>query len=229
MGKTGLFRKVSAAKRGGESAETVLVNIGQAIPSVIVILIFIGILVGYHILTEKAAYAAGPQDSFYQLVTKLEALDKGSLPDGIGHAFYIGENYDLFGFNDDPDEVVYDGGKVGKPKRVGVADSSPEKCGSAEACVCICNKKDCSESVSCNTRLKNDRVTKVTFTNIKYFVVKADADPNNRLNKGAKLNPNDVPGGGNYLAIFGDSWKQGRVIYLKRQGDKVEITFPDVS
>lgn len=229
MKKAGFFGKLWAAKEGGESVETVLVNIGQAIPTVIVILVFIGILVGYHLLAEKTAYAAGPQDSFYQLVTKLEALDKGGLPDGVGHAFYLGENYNLFGFNSDTDKVVYDGGKVEKPRRVGVADSSPEKCGSTEACVCICNKKECSESVGCNAKLQKDRVTKVIFTQIKYFVVKADADPGNRLNKGAKLDTNDVPGGGNYLALFGDSWRQGRVIYLKRQGNKAEITFPDVS
>lgn len=229
MGKTNLFGKLLAAKKGGEAAETTEVNIGQSIPSVIVVLIFVGIIVSFYSLTQKTAYAAGPQESFYQLVTKLEALDEGRLADGVGHAFYIGENYYLFGFNDDPDEVIYKGGRVEKPGRVGVADGSPEKCGGTEACVCICNKKDCRESVSCNVRLQNDKVKRVTFKNIKYLVVKADADPGNKLNKGMKLDARDVPGGGNYLAILGDSWKQGRVVYLKREGNKVEITFPDVS
>lgn len=215
-----LLRRMGASKKGGEAAETTEVNIGQSIPSVIVVLIFVGIIVSFYSLTQKTAYAAGPQESFYQLVTKLEALDEGRLADGIGHAFYIGENHYLFGFNDDPDEVVYKGGRVEKPR---------EKCGSTEACVCICNKKDCRESVSCNVRLKNDRVVPVPFKNIKYLVVKADADPKNKLNKGMKLDARDVPSGGNYLAIFGNNWKQGRVIYLKREGNKVEITFPAAS
>ena len=214
--------KFWTAKKGSEAAETTEINIGQLIASAFQVLIFVGIIVAFYSLTKKTAEAAGPQESFYQLITKLKELDNGRLPDGIGHAFYISENYYMYGFNTEPSEVLYKGGKVEKPKP---CSDSPIAGG---ACVCICNKKDCSESVNCNTKLQNDKVTQVHFNSIKYLVVRADADPKNKLNKGATLDQRDVPNGGNYLAIFGDSWTQGRVIYLKRNGNTIEITFPNV-
>ncbi len=224
MRKVNRLKKFWTAKNGSEAAETTEINIGQLIASAFQVLIFVGIIVAFYSLTKKTAEAAGPQESFYQLITKLKELDSGRLPDGIGHAFYISENYYLFGFNAEPDEVLYNKGEhVEKPKP---CHDTPI---AGRLCVCICNKKDCSESASCNTRLQNGKATTVPFKEIKYLVVKAGTDPKGKLNKGAKLDPKDVPSGGNYLAIFGDSWKQGRVIFLKRNGNRVEITFPDVS
>ena len=216
-------KKFAAAKKGSEAAETTEVNIGGLITSAVQVLIFVGIIVALWTLTRKAYADQGTEESFNQLVAKIRALDKGRLADGIGHAYYISDKMSLYGFNANSETVGYKGGKVDKP-RTG-SDGSLGKCQTATACVCLCDKRDCTGFVVCNPRIVGDKSVYESFTNIEYFVVKADADPKNKFNKGLPITGGS-PAGGNFFAIFGDSWRQGKVIFLKKNGNTIEISFP---
>lgn len=220
-------KKFAAAKKGSEAAETTEVNIGGLITSAVQVLIFVGIIVALWTLTRKAYADQGTEESFNQLVAKIRALDKGRLADGIGHAYYISDKMSLYGFNANSETVKYKGGNPGveKPGRT-APDGSLGKCPpTATACVCICDKRDCTGFVACNPRIVGDKSVYESFTTIEYFVVKAD--PKNKFNKGLPITGGSPAISGNFFAIFGDSWKQGKVIFLeKKLGGVIEISFP---
>ncbi len=210
--------KLARSKKGSEAAETTEVNIGQLLISIVQILIFVAIIVGLYSLTKKANADQGTQESFYQLVAKLQALDRGQLADGIGHAYFIKDGFYLYGFNKDSNEIAYkDGNKAGKVLK----PRAGEKCQVGEACICMCNNKDCSKMVDCNTRLRGEGTEKIRFDEIAYFYV--NGDPKNTLNKGSAYSSGGITG--NYLAISGKDWRQGKVIYLARKGISIEVSF----
>lgn len=220
MTKTGFFKKVRSAKKGGESVEAGFVSIGLLLAGLAMVIIFVIISVGVYSWFKKQN-EQGPQESFYQLMTKVKALDGGRFPDGIEQAYYIKDGYYLFGFNLDPDAIKDSKGVVNKPQKPGSTEGGSDFCGSEEACICLCSNHNCDGSVTCNTELVTGKT--LTFNNIHYFVV--TGNPKNNHGKNAE----NLPAGsvsGKYLAIFGSDWKGGRTIKLKRTGEVVEITFP---
>ncbi|MBI2145017.1 hypothetical protein HYU18_01705 [Candidatus Woesearchaeota archaeon] len=214
------LQKFVAAKKGSEAAETGLINVGQLIASAVMVLVFVVIFTVAMRLGQKEAYAQGHQESFSQLVAKLEAIDTGKIPES-DHAFFISDSFYLFGFNYLDDNVKHEGGTAGK---LSMIKGSPiEGCENSEACVCVCDKKDCSGFVNCNVRPdKTGKPAKISFSNIRYFAVKED--PKDIINKGEKY-----ASGYDYLAIYGNEWRQGRVMHLKLVGSTIEVSFPSTS
>ncbi len=219
-------KKFGAAKKGSEAVEGQGFTIAMLIPAIVNILIFVGILVALWAIVGKANTDQGTDESFKQLVAKARELDEGRLTEGIGHAYFISDKMSLYGFNAISEELLYSGGKVRKP--ITAADLSLGKCKVGEACLCLCDKRDCTGFVMCNPKVVAGKTVNKPFTNIQYFVVKADADPKNKFNKGLQITEGGPAISGNFFAIFGDgdNWRQGKVIFLKRNGNTVEISFP---
>lgn len=212
-------------KRGSESVETGLVSIGLLLIAAILVVIFVFISSAiFNLITKKEAQ--GTQESFNLLVSKLERMDD---PQGISeaaHAYYTQDGYYLFGFNSDPDEVrhIRSNDPVVKASKM---------CASDKACICICDDSMCAgKVVDCNKGTNNKPAD---FKSIKYFVVKDDVV--NAYNQGK---PFPAGRSGNYLAIFGKwgtgldigpieagihHWPPGKIIYMVRNGQVVEITF----
>lgn len=220
-------KKFSAAKKGSEAIEGQGNTIAWLIPAAVNIFIFVTIIVAVWAITKKTAYAdQGTDESFKQLVAKAKELDEGRLTEGIGHAYFISDKMSLYGFNAISEELQYKDGEVRKP--VTAADLSLGKCKVGEACLCLCDKRDCTGFVMCNPKDVAGKTVNKPFTSIQYFVVKADADPKNKFNKGLPITGGDPAISGNFFAIFGDgdNWRQGKVIFLKRNGNTVEVSFP---
>ena len=232
MTKTGFFKKVRNAKKGGESVEASLVEIGDLLKSIAMVIIFALILFGIYQLIKKQG-EQGPQESYYQLMTKVKALDEGRFPGGIEQAYYIKDGYYLFGFNLDPDAIIVS--KPGFLKSTDIEVKKPQKgshgssdeCRGVEACICLCSNLNCDGSVTCNTELVSGKTIRIDFHNINYIIV--TGDPKNKLTKGKDIDNLFMPSGyrqGKYMAIFGSDWTEGRIIKLKRTGNVVEVTFP---
>ena len=228
MGKVVFLKKISGSKKGGEAAETELTELGELVKSVALVIIFVLIITGVYILIKKQN-EQGPEESFYQLMTKVKALDEGRFTDGIGQAYYIKDSYYLFGFNVDPEAIRVRDSKdlVNKPQKTGSTVDGTDFCGGEEACLCLCSNHNCDSVINCNTELFLGQIHRVKLEGIKYFVV--TEDPKNKFTKGKDIEPQWRPAGynqGKYFAIFGSNWKNGRLIKLKRNKDVVEITFP---
>ncbi len=216
-------------KRGSEAVETSFISIGLLIISAVLVVIFVMISSSiFNLLSKKQAQST--QESFNLLVTKLEEMGKGNINEAA-HAYYIQDGYHLFGFSVNPDEVRH----IRSDKSV--EKSSTKMCALDKACICICDDALCNgKVVDCN---KGTDGKQVVFTGIKYFVVKGD--DKNEFNQGKPIG-GGLPSGtsGNYLAIFGKwgsgvdigfieagihHWPAGKIIYLKRNGDAVEVAF----
>lgn len=226
-------RNSAVGKRGSEAVETSLVSIGLLLISAVLVVIFVFISSAiFNLITKKEAQST--QESFNLLVSKLEQMDKSVDVQEAAHAYYIQDGYQLFGFNNDPDEIrhIRSNDPVVKASKM---------CASDKACVCTCDDSMCKgKVVECNKATNNRQVE---FKSIKYFVVKNDVD--NKYNQGKpivdKFLPNYEKGGVNkYLAIFGKwgtgldigplkvgvhQWPPGKIIYLVRNGEVVEMSF----
>lgn len=222
------FGFAKRAKRGSEAVETSLISIGLLLISAVLVVIFVMISSSiFNLILKKQAQST--QESFNLLVTKLEEMDKGNINEAA-HAYYIQDGYHLLGFNANQAGILH----IRKDEAL---IKTQKTCGYGEACVCVCDDALCNgKIVDCN---KGTGGKQVVFTGIKYFVVKGD--DKNEFNQGKPIG-SGLPSGtsGNYLAIFGKwgsgvdigfieagihHWPAGKIIYLKRNGDVVEIAF----
>ncbi len=229
MGSYGnLKKRFRLAKKGSEAVETSFVTIGLLLISAVLVVIFVMISGSIFSLLSKRQ-AQSTQESFNLLVTKLEEMGKGNINEAA-HAYYIQDGYHLFGFNANQAGILH----IRKDEAL---LKTARTCGYGESCICICDDALCSGNVvDCN---KETGGKQVVFTGIKYFVVKGD--DKNEFNQGKPIG-SGLPSGtsGNYLAIFGKwgsgvdigpveagihHWPAGKIIYLKRNGDAVEVTF----
>ena len=222
------FGLAKRAKRGSEAVETSLISIGLLLISAVLVVLFVMISSSiFNLLAKKQAQST--QESFNLLVTKLEEIDKGNINEAA-HAYYIQDGYHLFGFNANQAGILH----VRKDEALLKGDRT---CGYSESCICICDDALCKgKVVDCN---KATGKNAVDFNNLKYFVVKGD--DKNKFNQGKPIG-SGLPSGtaGNYLAIFGKwgsgvdigpieagihHWLPGKIIYLKRNGEVVEVMF----
>ncbi|MBI2550520.1 hypothetical protein HYV83_05075 [Candidatus Woesearchaeota archaeon] len=218
------------SKSGSESVETGLVSIGLLLIGAVLVVIFVMISSSiFQLFHKKEAQSTG--ESFKFLVSKVEKLNEPA-PAGLSkvdHAYYIQSGYYLFGFDKEPDAILYRDGTLVKPP----------KCGSSEACLCVCDTKDCnkesSKVIDCNINIDGKRVN---FDNIEVFNV--TGDDKNEFTQGSDIKSGQ-PAGGKFLAIYGKwggvcpgcgigfgchCWAPGTLMRLERKGSMIEVTFP---
>lgn len=223
-------KRLLRSKIGSEAVETSLVSIGLLLIGAVLVVIFVLISSAiFHLFHKKEAQSTG--ESFKLLVSKVELLNNRPDLSKVDHAYYIQSGYYLFGFNKDPNEIRYRDGTLGKPTA---------KCKSSEACLCVCDTKDCnkenSKVIDCNINIEGKRVD---FGNIDGFAVVGDSK--NKFTQGNNIESNK-PAGGKFLAIYGKwggpvcpgcgvgfgchCWSPGTIMHLERKGRMIEVSFP---
>ncbi|MBI3036196.1 hypothetical protein HYY73_00345 [Candidatus Woesearchaeota archaeon] len=212
------------SKGGSESVETGLVSIGLLLIGAVLVVIFVLISSAiFNLFHKKEAQSTG--ESFKLLVSKVELINGGLSK--VDHAYYIQSGYHLFGFNKDPDQILYRDGTLEKPP----------KCGSSEACLCVCDAKDCKgKVVDCNINIDGKPIS---FDNIEGFSVVNDKD--NKFTQGGDIESGKPGAGGKYLAVYGawgglctgcgigfgcHCWAPGTLMHLERKGSMIEVSFP---
>jgi hypothetical protein len=216
---------LSKNKKGGEGIEAMFVNIGLLLIAVVVIFIFI-LITGTIVNFFSKDPGQGTQESFNLLVSKISQLKNGEIGE---HAYYIEDNFYLFGFVDMSEDVR----RIKADKSIDVV-SKPDKCSPGTSCLCLCNGKHCDkEVVECN-EIKNGE--KIEGLGVDSLIV--IDDPDRKFNRGKEIEEIHVSTPGNYFILFGKwgagldigfieagihHWKPGKLICYKKDDSTLKI------